>query len=365
MTASVIPPVIPSSAPVRGRAGSAAAGSRRLPLAGLPPRAAPPGDVVYGLARVDASGRVADRMVLAALGWRDGDRLTITADAGVVVARRDPGGMVTLPARPCVVIPAALVLLDRMGLSPADLLAVPADRPAVPTFAEYVPVVSAAVSAGARRAYGSYWNRVVEQWGDRRLDEPTPSEIRQLMAYVRSHLVARRNGRGGRSAAEHLVAALRCLYRHAEDDKIIAAADNPARKVEKPRRLPSTRGAVPDTRLAEINEIAATTGNDPELDTMLRLHTETACRRGGALALRTVDLDSEQCLILLREKGETSRWQPVRNAPSSWEKGLTAGWQVTTITTGAQGLSVATTASPGDQPAVTSSARRSPRWSTT
>jgi hypothetical protein len=30
--------------------------------------------------------------------------------------------------------------------------------------------------------------------------------------------VARRNARGGRSAAEHLVAALRCLYKHAEDD---------------------------------------------------------------------------------------------------------------------------------------------------
>src|SRR5207249_10656242 len=39
--------------------------------------------------------------------------------------------------------------------------------------------------------------------------------------------------------------------------------------------------------------------------------TETACRRGGALALRPQDLDPEQCLILLREKGETVRWQPV------------------------------------------------------
>ncbi len=139
-------------------------------------------------------------------------------------------------ARPAVsqqaAVEAALVLLDRMGLSPADLLAVPADRPAVPTFADYVPVVSAAVTPGTRRAYGSYWNRVVEQWGDRRLDEPTPSEIRQLMIHVRTHVVARRNERGGRSAAEHLVAALRCLYRHAEDDGIIAAADNPARKVE-------------------------------------------------------------------------------------------------------------------------------------
>ena len=89
-----------------------------------------------------------------------------------------------------VVVDAALVLLERMGLTPADLTAVPRHRPEVPTFAEYVPVVSAAVSAGTRRAYGSYWNRVVDQWGDRRLDEPTPSEIRQLMIYVKTHVVA-------------------------------------------------------------------------------------------------------------------------------------------------------------------------------
>ena len=69
---------------------------------------------------------------------------------------------------------------------------------------------------------------------------------------------------------------------------------------------------MPEARLAEINQIAATTGDDPELDTLLlRLHTETACRRGGALALRPADLDPDQCLILLREKGETVRWQPV------------------------------------------------------
>ena len=182
----------------------------------------------------------------------------------------------------------------------------------MPTFAEYVPVVAAAVSPGTRRAYGSYWNRILEHWGTRRLDEPTPSEIRQLMSYVKAHVVARRNARGGRSAQEHLVAALRCLYQRAVEDGLIAEADNPARKVAKPRRLPSTRRAVPDTRLAEINQVAAATGDDPELDTLLlRLHTETACRRGGALALRPADLDPDQCLVQLREKGETVRWQPV------------------------------------------------------
>jgi site-specific recombinase XerD len=210
------------------------------------------------------------------------------------------------------VIDAALLLLRQMGLSPADLTAAPQDRPPVPTFAEYVPVVAATVSAGTRRAYGTYWNRITEHWGARRLDEPTPTEIKQLMAHVKANVVARRNARGGRSAQEHLVAALRCLYQHAQDDAIIAEADNPARKVAKPRRLPSTRRALPDTRLAEINQVAATTGDDRELDTLiLRLHTETACRRGGALALRPLDLDTEQCLVRLREKGETVRWQPV------------------------------------------------------
>jgi hypothetical protein len=212
------------------------------------PLASPPGrpGVVYGFGRIDASGRVADRVTIAALGWRGGDRLTLTAEAGVMMARRDPGGMVTVPSRPYVVIPAALrrrcglragdhVLLaaspgqdtlaaysfevvdqalraharppakgdghDRHepgrlpagcgggsagaagadGPDPADLAAVPQPCKPVPTFAEYIPVVSAAVSAGTRRAYGSYWNRVVDHWGDRRLDEPTPSEIRQLM----------------------------------------------------------------------------------------------------------------------------------------------------------------------------------------
>ncbi|HEV3293397.1 MAG TPA: hypothetical protein VG123_30835, partial [Streptosporangiaceae bacterium] len=145
------------------------------------------------------------------------------------------------------------------------------------------PVVSAAVTDGSGRAYGSYWNRILGHWGERRLDEIAPSEIRQLMSYVKTHVVARRNARGGRSATEHLVAALRCLYKHAEDDGLVTHGENPARKVDKPRRLPSTRRAVTDDRLAEICQAAADGGDDPGLDTLiLRLHTETACRRGLA-----------------------------------------------------------------------------------
>ena len=127
MTGPLIAPVIPSSAAARPARAPAAA--RTLPLTVPPVR--PPAlarDVVYGLARVDRSGRVADRTVTGALGWRGGDRLTLTAEAGVVVIRRDPSGLVTLPPRCCVPVPAAL--RHRCGLLPGDpvlLTAVPAE----------------------------------------------------------------------------------------------------------------------------------------------------------------------------------------------------------------------------------------------
>ena len=112
--------------------------------------------------------------------------------------------MTVAPASPAAsqqaAVDAALLILERMGLSPDDLAAAPRRRLPVPTFADYVPVVSAAVTDGTRRAYGTYWNRITEQWGTRRLDEPTPSEVRQLMKLVKANAVQRRNGRGGRSA---------------------------------------------------------------------------------------------------------------------------------------------------------------------
>ncbi|GGM86414.1 tyrosine-type recombinase/integrase [Dactylosporangium sucinum] len=203
------------------------------------------------------------------------------------------------------------VLLEHLGVT-AEALAVNAIRREVPTFTEYIDRVSDAVSIGTRRAYTSYWRRVREAWGGRRLNEPTPLEIKQLAAQIKEDAVIRSNSRGGRTAAEHVIAALRCLYKHAVADGYIAESDNPAIRVPKPRRLASTRRALSDAQLAEVVATAGSTGNDPQLDSLLlRLHTETACRRGGALALRPIDLDSTQCLIRLFEKGETVRWQPV------------------------------------------------------
>ena len=153
---------------------------------------------------------------------------------------------ITTPASPAASqqanVEAALLVLKSMGLSPADLTAAPSNRPPVPTFAEYVPVVAATVTPGTLRAYRPYWKRTVEQWGERRLDDPTPSEVKKLVAYVKANVVPRRNSRGGTHAAENLISALRCLYNRAVDDGLIEEKDNPARKVDKPRRMPSTAG---------------------------------------------------------------------------------------------------------------------------
>jgi hypothetical protein len=68
--------------------------------------------------------------------------------------------MTTTPASPAAPQPttvdAAPLILKSMGLTLEDLAA-PGQRPDVPTFADYVPVVSAAVTDGTRKAYGSYW----------------------------------------------------------------------------------------------------------------------------------------------------------------------------------------------------------------
>ena len=209
-------------------------------------------------------------------------------------------------------IAAARLLLEKMGIDPADLLKEPAGPSEIPAFADYIPRVSQAVSDGTRRVYSTYWNRVVEAWGPRLITSVSPLEISQLAEDIKANVIQRRNARGGRGAAEHLIAALRCMYNHAIADGFLSEAENPAARVPKPRRLRSARMALPDGRLAEIATVAASTGNDPALDSLIiRLHTETACRRGGALALTPEDLDPGHCLIRLHEKGGTERWQPV------------------------------------------------------
>jgi hypothetical protein len=92
-------------------------------------------------------------------------------------------------------VDAARLLLSRLGVTAEELLTATPGRSPAPTFAAYVPIVSAAVGPGARRVYGSYWNRIVAKWGERRLDELAPSEIRQMLGRPRPIPARRRAGR--------------------------------------------------------------------------------------------------------------------------------------------------------------------------
>lgn len=79
---------------------------------------------------------------------------------------------------------AARPLLSKMGIAPADLLAETEEQRTVPTFSEYIPQVSRAVSPSTARSYGSYWRRVEEAWGGRRLDEPSPKPDPDLSNFL-------------------------------------------------------------------------------------------------------------------------------------------------------------------------------------
>jgi integrase/recombinase XerC len=144
------------------------------------------------------------------------------------------------------VVEAARLLLERMGLRPEDLLAAPAPaRTPAPTFAEFIAVLVDASPPGTK-VYRPYWKRIVAAWGERRLDEPTPSDIRGFIAAMKANdvVTTRVNYRGGVTAERHVVGAFRCLYAHAEADGLVT--ENPAQKVRKPRRPASTRRALPD-----------------------------------------------------------------------------------------------------------------------
>ncbi|WP_051029365.1 tyrosine-type recombinase/integrase [Nocardia takedensis] len=206
-------------------------------------------------------------------------------------------------------VAAARLLLSQMGISASDLFSPTVE---VPTFAQVIPEVRKQLKQGTLRTYNTHFEHLLSAYADHRLDELTQPQLEGLARKIQAKARVDRASRGGGSAVEHFISACRCVYRYAEAHGWIRRADNPARGLVMPNRRPSNRFAIPSPRLAAICAVAAAGGNDPELDTLvLRLHIETACRRSGALALRPHDLDPDQCLVYLREKDGTDRWQPV------------------------------------------------------
>jgi bifunctional DNA-binding transcriptional regulator/antitoxin component of YhaV-PrlF toxin-antitoxin module len=79
--------------------------------------------MLYGVGPVDASGRVKNRDIVRALDWRPGDRLDIIPALGGIVILASPDGFLAVPAKPCIVIPAAARRLHNIEAGDHVLLA--------------------------------------------------------------------------------------------------------------------------------------------------------------------------------------------------------------------------------------------------
>lgn len=204
---------------------------------------------------------------------------------------------------------------NALGLTREELLAALLETPSeptrdLPTVAEYTPKVRAASRAGSLRTYGAYWAKFEAEFGTRRLDEFTVTDLRAFIEKVRLGSLRRRGSIDGAGAAENAIGALRRLFTCAMDDGYVLA--NPALKIPKPARHPSRRRALSDEELTALAQATQTRSKDPGLDLLLmRFHLEAGARRGGALALTGADLDRTHARVRLHEKGGTAWWQPV------------------------------------------------------
>lgn len=103
---------------------------------------------------------------------------------------------------------------------------------------EYVDRLSTAVPASTHRAYATYWRRIVTEWGDRPIDEPTRLEIRQLCEHQKLHVTVRKNSRGGRSSrTPHISAPLPLPPRDSRQSH--PETTNPAIRVANPDDTPA------------------------------------------------------------------------------------------------------------------------------
>jgi hypothetical protein len=81
--------------------------------------------IVYGLSAVDDRGRVADRVVMRALGWSAGLRLAIRETGGVLTVRNDPDGGYQITSQGHLRLPAPL--RHRCDLHAGDRVLLAAD----------------------------------------------------------------------------------------------------------------------------------------------------------------------------------------------------------------------------------------------
>lgn len=186
----------------------------------------------------------------------------------------------------------------------------------VPTFAEFLPEVVAACSEKSLPTYKTHFRRLATRFADRRLNEVTVNELNSLRdatiseAATKKLAAAKRTGRELRSyehdahgygAGENAVRAYRFFFKVACQANHLQA--NPAAQVATPTRPEAPERPLTVAELEEVAMIWCSTGNDPELDSLLfEFHRKTAARREGGLNVCVGNLDLKRGAVTLDEK---------------------------------------------------------------
>jgi len=120
---AVIPPVIPArtvEVPAWNQRGALAA---RPPLPLLKLALKRVGTAVYGLSTLDTGGRISDKAIMTALGWKPHERLDIRVSRGLIAIFADNRGIFRVKARGFVSLPIAARRWSELGVGSRVLLA--------------------------------------------------------------------------------------------------------------------------------------------------------------------------------------------------------------------------------------------------
>lgn len=194
-------------------------------------------------------------------------------------------------------------------------------------------IVATIADGRSARTVGDYRQKLgalLAFLGDLPVEAITAADLRRFVADLRTRETRYSDARssrpevpGGLAAASvaGYVRAVKRLFAFLVEDEVITA--NPARKLRSPRLA---RGEPKAYHTADFYKLLeATAGSAPVAlrdRAILLFLADTGCRVGGLVGLRLADLDLDQGLAKLTEKGRKTRLapfsDPTRAALSAW-----------------------------------------------
>lgn len=179
---------------------------------------------------------------------------------------------------------------------------------AVPTVAEFAPHSMQVLAGRTLDTYRHHVERLVTEFGDRRLDEVSLLDLERVAVATRQDAL-QRGASHGFGAQETFVNAARFVFLCAV--KAGHLRSHPATGLDRPRRRRSMRRALSSAELQALFDAVLETSRDPDLDVLLLAFArETACRREGILNLRLGDLHDVPS-VTLYEKFDEHREIPI------------------------------------------------------